>query len=114
MQGERVILFEQFGVTFVDGIAVDAHGNLFLLVVNLIIRHREATFHLIGKHLLDTSADGVNHIEMHHRFAKTSIAEETLRPLSLQCILQSAGDECSSIGIIEESRIFDKVDTLLD
>lgn len=69
VQGQSVIILEQFGVSLIYGIAIDADCNLFLLIVNLIVRHRESTLHLFGKHLLDSPTYRINHVEMHHSLA---------------------------------------------
>jgi len=69
VQSQSVIVFEQFGVPLIYGITIYADRNLFLRIVNLIVRHRESTLHLFGKHLFDSPAYRVNHVEMHHSLA---------------------------------------------
>lgn len=54
-------------LTLIYGIAIYADRNFFFLIVNLIVRHRESTLHLFGKHLLDSTAYRINHVEMHFR-----------------------------------------------
>lgn len=69
VQSQGVIVLEQFGISLIYGIPVDADRNFFFLIVNLIVRHRKSTLHLFGKHLLDSPAYRINHIEMHHSLA---------------------------------------------
>ena len=42
----------------------------------------------------------VNHIEVHHRIAKTLIAVVTLWPMCSQCLLQGARNKTATIGVI--------------
>ena len=68
---------------------------------------------LLIEHLLDTTAYGINHVKVNHSPTKTFITKMRLRFFVLQSILQSTGNECSCIGIIQVAWIFYKVDTLL-
>ena len=56
---------------------------------------------------------GVYHIEVYHCTAKTFISEMPLRTFGLQCLLQSAWNETTSVGIIQPSGILHKIDALL-
>ncbi len=112
VEGQIVIVFEQFCVLFIYGIAIYADRDFLLLIVNLIVWHREPAFHLLCKHLLDSPAYRINHVEMHHRLAQTGVAEESLRAIGGKCIFQCAWNEGTSVGIIKKSWILNKVDAL--
>lgn len=64
MQSQRVVVLEHIRVAFVNGRSVDADCHMLSVVVNLIVRHGETTLPLLGEHLLDTTAHGINHIEI--------------------------------------------------
>ena len=64
---------------------------------------------LLLEHFLDTTAYGINHIEVNHSPTKTFIAKMRLRLFVPQNILQSARNECASIGIIQVAWILYKV-----
>lgn len=65
---------------------------------------------LLIEHFLDTTAYGINHIEVsNHSPTKTFIAKMRLRLFVPQNILQSARNECASIGIIQVAWILYKV-----
>ena len=98
---------------FIDGISIYRYANLFVQHVNFIVRHREMTTPLLVEHLLDTTTYGVYHIEVYHCTAKTFISEMPLRTFGLQCLLQSAWNETTSVGIIQPSGILHKIDALL-
>ena len=68
---------------------------------------------LLFEHFLDTTAYGINHVEIYHSPTKTFITEMRLRLFVPQSVLQSARNECASVGIIQVARIFYKVDALL-
>ena len=55
---------------------------------------------LLIEHFLDTTAYSINHVEIYHSPTQTFIAEMRLRLFVPQNILQSARNECASIGII--------------
>ena len=71
------------------------------------------TFPLLIEYLADATANDVNHIEIHHRIAKTLIAVVTLWPMRSKSFLHSARDETASVGIIQKSWILHKIDSLL-
>ena len=58
------------------------------------------TFPLLIEYLADATANDVNHIEIHHRIAKTLIAVVTLWSMCSQCLLQGARNKAATIGII--------------
>lgn len=64
---------------------------------------------LLIEHFLDTTAYSINHVEIYHSPTKTFIAKMRLRLFVLQNILQSARNECASIGIIQVAWILYKV-----
>ena len=68
---------------------------------------------LLIEHFLDTTTYCINHVEINHSPTQTLITEMRLRFFVLQNFLQSARDECASVGVIQITRIFNKVDTLL-
>ena len=68
---------------------------------------------LLIEHLLDATTYGIDHIEVNHSPTQAFIAEMHLRFFVSQSILQSAWNECASIGVIQITRIFNKVDALL-
>ena len=69
-------------------------------MVNLIVWHREMSAPLLIEHFLDTTAYSINHVEIYHSPTQTFIAKMRLRLFVPQNILQSARNECASIGII--------------
>lgn len=70
-------------------------------------------FHLIGKHFLDATAHGVNHIEMHHRATQACVAEKTVWTLRLQRVLQRAGNKRTAVSVVGEAGILHQVYALL-
>lgn len=64
---------------------------------------------LLIEHFLDTTAYGINHIEVNHSPTQTFIVKMRLRLFVPQSILQSARNECASIGIIQVAWILYKV-----
>ena len=68
---------------------------------------------LLIEHFLDTTAYSINHVEIYHSPTQAFITEMRLRLFVPQNILQSARNECASIGIIQISWILHEIDTLL-
>ena len=64
---------------------------------------------LLIEHFLDTTAYSINHVEIYHSPTQTFIAKMRLRFFVPQSILQSARNECASIGIIQVAWILYKV-----
>ena len=69
---------------------------------------------LLIKHLFDTTAYGINHIEVNHSPTQTFIAKMRLRFFIPQSILQGTRDERASIRIIQISWILHEIDALLE
>ena len=64
---------------------------------------------LLIEHFLDTTAYGINHVEIYHSPTKAFFTEMRLRLFVPQNILQSVWNECASIGIIQVAWILYKV-----
>ena len=64
---------------------------------------------LLIEHFLDTTAYSINHVEIYHSPTQTFIAKMRLRFFVPQNILQSARNECASIGIIQVAWILYKI-----
>ena len=64
---------------------------------------------LLIEHFLDTTAYGIYHVEIYHSPTQAFITEMRLRLFVPQNILQSARNECASIGIIQVAWILYKV-----
>ena len=71
---KSVVCLQQICVSFVDFIAVNADNYFLLYLVNLIVWHREMSAPLLIEHFLDTTAYGINHIEVNHSPTQTFVA----------------------------------------
>ena len=65
------------------------------------------------EYFTDSSPDYVNHIKVDHRIAEAFIAVVSLWSMCSKSLLHCAWNEAASVGIIQESRILHKVDSLL-
>ena len=68
----------------------------------LIIWHRESAFPLLIEDLTYATTDNINHIKVDHPIAETFIAVVSLWSMCCKCLLHSARDKASTIGIIQD------------